>query len=111
MHRNLFVSADTERSDCVTCLTMSTKSSIDYLAVYRGLATQLFQHFRRSCQSIARFTHGDVEDKFLDFDIPHGIRPFFVGGRVSLHPVRKVPTANTIGISIDRILCKESRKL
>ena|ERR1700686_4682287 len=53
-------------------------SCIVYLAVDRSLTAQLFQDLGCSGQSITTLANRDVEDEFLDFDVPHGICGFFI---------------------------------
>jgi len=48
--------------------------------VDRSLTAQLFQHLRSTGQSISRLSDRDVEDEFLDAELPHG-----VGGLVFSH--------------------------
>ena len=43
------------------------------LTVHRCLTAQLFKHFGSTSKSVARFADGDVEDEFLDFELPHGV--------------------------------------
>ena len=73
MYSNFFVSADTESSDCITCLLLETMNESFYLAVDGCLTTQLFQYFGSSGQSVTRLSNGNVENELLDFDVPHGV--------------------------------------
>jgi hypothetical protein len=77
VNSDFFVSADTKRSDGVSCL-LSKTSCCEYLAVDGSLTAQLFQDLGGSGQSIATLSNRDVEDEFLDFDVPHGICGLFV---------------------------------
>ena len=63
MDGNLFVTTDTERTKSVSSL------GEDWL-----LACQLFQHTRRTGQSVTRLSDTAVEDQLVHFDFPHGIR-------------------------------------
>jgi hypothetical protein len=38
-----------------------------------SLTTQLFEHLCCTGESVTRFAHGDVEDEFLDAQLPHGV--------------------------------------
>ena len=42
--------------------------------VNRCLATELFEHFGSTGESVARFADGDVEDEFLYSELAHGVR-------------------------------------
>lgn len=59
---NLFITSDTEGSHCVTGLGKN-----------RLLAGKLFQHLRRSGQSVARFTYADVETKLTNAHFTHRV--------------------------------------
>jgi len=52
----------------------------NYLTVNRSLTAQLFQYFSSTSQSISTLSNGNVEDKFLDPDFPHGVSGLFIGG-------------------------------
>jgi len=68
VHGNLLITTDTEGSD-----------GIAGLAVNGSLTAQLLEHFGGTGESVTRFTDRDVEDEFLDAQLPH-----WVAGLVAL---------------------------
>jgi len=68
VNSNLFVPPNTEGSD-----------GIAGLAVDGGLTAELLEHLGRTRQSITRLADGDVENEFLDAELPHGVGSFGVG--------------------------------
>lgn len=40
------------------------------------LATELFEHFCCSCQSVTGFADRDIENQFINAEFPHGILGF-----------------------------------
>jgi len=70
VYSNLLVTADTERTD-----------SVASLAVDGGLTTQLLEHFRCTSESVTGFTDGDIQYKFLDAQLAHGVRALVFGVR------------------------------
>jgi hypothetical protein len=59
---NLFVTTDTEGTDGVTGL-----------AVDGSLTRQLLEHLGGTSKSVTRFTDGDVQNKLLNLELPHGV--------------------------------------
>ena len=66
--RDLFVTSDTERSDCVSGL-----------GVDGCLTGQLLEHLGCSGQSITRLSHTDIEDELLDLEFPHRVVGLGIG--------------------------------
>ena len=67
MDSNLFVSADTERSDGVTGLRENW-----------GLARQLLQHLGGSGQPVTALADTNVQAEFTDLQVPHGVFKFYL---------------------------------
>jgi len=65
VHGDLLVTTDTECSH-----------SVAGLAVDWSLTAQLLEHFGSTSESVTRFADGDVEDEFLDAQLPHGVAAF-----------------------------------
>lgn len=90
MDRDLLVTTDTEGSDGVTGLAcnenwltflLSNLMMIDYLrhTVDGGLTGQLLKHLGGTSESVTRFTDGDVQNKLLNLELPHGVAGLFGG--------------------------------
>jgi len=47
--------------------------SVSSFRCNRGLASELLQYLGRSCEAIARFADGNVDDKLVDFELLHGV--------------------------------------
>lgn len=47
-----------------------------------SLTTQLFKDFGGTSESVSRFADGDVEDEFLDPELPHGVGAFVFAFRL-----------------------------
>jgi len=60
------------------------KNRSQELTVDRCLSTQLFKYFGGTGKSITRLADGDVEDEFLDAELPHGVGTLFFA-RFRLH--------------------------
>lgn len=67
MDGNLFVTTDSERTKGVTGF-----------GVDRLLSGKLFEHTSSTCKTISTFSNAAVEDKFVYFNVPHGVL-LFVG--------------------------------
>lgn len=66
VHGDLLITTDTEGTD-----------GVSRLAVNRSLTAQLFQHLSSTGESITGFANRDVEDEFLDAELPHGVGGVF----------------------------------
>ncbi len=103
MYGDLLVTTNTECSYSVACLACSEQSVLALAnersifeccalrfssgvmsdgrhTVYRCLSTQLFQHLRRTGESVPSFANGNVQDEFLDAELPHGVRGLIFPG-------------------------------
>lgn len=69
----LFVPPDTEGTD-----------GISGLGVDGSLTRKLLKHLGCTGQTITRLADGDVEDQFLDAELPHGVGSFAFGLRYQL---------------------------
>lgn len=63
---------------------------LDFLTVDRSLTAQLFQHLSSTGESITGFANGDVEDEFLDAELPHGVGGVFSLGLYRIELAKKI---------------------
>jgi len=82
MDGDFLVTTDAECSD-----------GVPRLGGHGGLASELLEHFRRPCQTIARFANGDVNDQFVNFELLHRIDGGAFG--VGLHSFIKQTSVST----------------
>lgn len=83
MDSNLFVTSDTEGTDGVAGLACgkirSEKNRIASvrdarkLTVDGGLTRKLLEHLGGTGKSVTRLSDGDVQNKLLNLELPHGV--------------------------------------
>jgi len=62
VYGDLFVATDTKSTD-----------GVSGLGGHGRLTGELFQNLRGSCQTITRLADGDVDDEFVDPEVPHWV--------------------------------------
>jgi hypothetical protein len=86
VHRDLFVTADTEGTDSVASLAWWRDESVnlspdDFDSAFRqavltvdgSLTAQLLEHLGSTGKSVTRLADGNVQDELLDAELPHGV--------------------------------------
>lgn len=94
VHGDLFVTADTERTDGVAglaCTNPSASASTSFCfaiarfrTVHRSLTAQLLQHLRGTSKTVTGLADGDVQHELLDAQLAHRVLALVLAFRLQI---------------------------